>query len=210
MTPNFRTLEINLRQVLAMGAINVFYRVRAAKLEEEVLPAFGRSMEERSISPLLPYLDVERVRAEVGCDPAVEVHTRGLIKKTTVARFVPSPGILLGATLSAFARDDKGHDADKLLYLLRQQTELLSDHDWERWDDLLDWGHNLPELFQGQEGPYGFISPRELPTLLEILRRLSAHLGNDEDGNRRREEVDQLCEYLSATAPTDGVLVYTG
>jgi len=211
-----------------MGLINVFYRVEVTKLEKEVLPAFRRAIDERSIGPLLPYLDVERIRAEVGHDPTVELRARGLFKKTEVAQFDPSPGLLLGAALGKFARDDKGYDVDKLLYRLRQWTELLSDDDWERWDELLGSAHNLPELFQGDEEPYGFISPEELPLLVDLLRRLATRLANvaphrplrrrwwweplewdDRDRERDRARVAQLSDYLSGTAP-DGVLVYTG
>jgi hypothetical protein len=186
---------------------NVFYRVPAATLADEILPAFRRALDERSIAPLLPYLDVERVRADWGCDPTVEVRTRGLLKKTQVARFEPSPGLLLGATV---ARDDRGYDVDKLLYHLRQHTKLLGEDDWARWDELLGWGHNLPDLFQDEDGPYGVISSQELPAFIGILRRLATQLGDDQERNGDRADVERLCDYLAATEPSDGVLVYTG
>jgi hypothetical protein len=192
-----------------MGVLNAFTRVDATKLLDEVLPAFERASREGAIASLLPYLDLERLRAETGSAPSVELRARGLFKKRKVARFIPSPGVLLDAILPKLARDD-GYDADKLLYGFRQRTELLSDGDWEQWDELLEWAHNLPEMFYEGEGPYGFISPQEIPMFVELLRRLATRLPKDEYGERAREDVDRLCGYLQGTAPSDGVLVYTG
>jgi hypothetical protein len=187
-----------------MGVLHIFYRVQAAKFQEEVIPAFLRAASEGTMEPLLPYLDVERIRAETGRAPTVDMRTVGLFRKRRVARFAPSPSQLLEAMLPRLTDVDRRHDVDKLLYHLRRRTELLKADEWERFDEFLDWAHNLPELFQGQECPFGFLPHGEIRAFVEILRHLA-----DGVEPADRAELGELCDYLSGTAASDGVLVET-
>jgi hypothetical protein len=172
-----------------MGFINIFHRVDPAKLENEILPAFQRALDAVSIEPLLPHLDVARL----GRQPRIEMRTVGVLRKKRVAVFDPSPGELLGATLN-----DDYCDVDKFLRPL-YGNPLLADNEWAELDQLLNWGHNLPALFHGYEGPYGYVNRDELPRLIELARRLAV---DDDLG-----VVERLCKYLSTC---DAVMVYTG
>jgi hypothetical protein len=187
-----------------VGVLHIFYRVQAAKFEEEVIPAFLRAASEVTMEPLLPYLDVERIRAETGRAPTVEMRTVGLFRKRRVVRFEPSPSQLLEAMLPGLTDVDRRHDIDKLLFHLRRRAELLKAEEWERFDAFLDWAHNLPELFHGQECPFGFLPRAEIRAFVEILGHLADGV---EPANRA--ELGELCDYLSGTAASDGVLVET-
>lgn len=183
-----------------MGVANVFHRVPTQDLITKILPAFQRALDEVSIAPLLAFLDVEKIRRTFGVAPAVELRTVGLFKKRQVARFVPSAGAVLGGVIR-----DPGHDVDKLLHHLRQRTELLDARDWKTWDELIDWAHNLPELFHGDEGPYGFMRPDEIPVFVELTRRIAARVEAED-----RIELERLIDYLTSAQPGDGFLVYSG